>query len=307
MAAFEESASFPSTWFEKFSLSVKKYYSLTKPGVLYGNVISGVAGFLLAAVYFQQFTIGVFAAAIGGMTLVIASACVLNNVLDQDIDCKMERTKTRAVASGDIASVPAAVFSAILGVLGIAVLALWVNWLVVIIGVAGFATYVWLYGATSKRLSIHGTLVGSISGAAPILAGYVAVANRIDIGAILLFAMLFFWQFPEFYSIAIYRKKEYAAAQIPVMTVVKGVKNTKVQILVYSMLFVYCTLLLTIFGYTGWIYFGVMALAGMYFVGLGVKGLRTNNSEVWAHKMFHTSLLVLLLLSAMLPLGALLP
>lgn len=287
--------------------TLKKYYSLTKPGVLYGNVITGVAGFLLGAGYFERFDVGLFVATIVGMTLIIAAACVLNNVLDQDIDRIMERTKTRAVAAGDIASKNAVILSAVLGVLGIAILALWVNWLVVAIGAFGFVVYVWLYGAFSKRRSIHGTLVGSISGAMPILAGYVAVADRFDAAALLVFLMLFFWQFPEFYSIAIYRLREYRAANIPVMSVVKGVKNTKVQIFIYTVAFVVSSLLLTPLGYTGWIYFAVMALAGLWWILLGWQGLTRKDGEKWARQMFHSSLKVLLLLSLMLSIGSMLP
>lgn len=287
--------------------SVKTYYRLTKPGVLYGNVLTAVAGFLLAAGYFGEFDFVLFITTIAGMTLVIASACVLNNVLDQDIDKLMERTKTRGVASGEVASKPATIFSVVLGVLGIIVLAAWVNWLVVGIGIAGFITYVWLYGALSKRKSIHGTAVGSISGAAPILAGYVAVSGKIDAAAVLLFLILFFWQFPEFYSIAIYRRKEYAKAKVPVMSVVMGVKNTKVQIFIYTIAYVISTLLLTVFGYTGWIYFAVMALLGGYFIWLGYKGLGATDDDKWARKMFHFSLKSLLALCLMLSVGAILP
>jgi len=287
--------------------TLKQYYSLTKPGVLYGNVITGVAGFLLAAGYFKTFPVVLFLAAIGGMTLVIASACVLNNVLDQDIDRIMERTRERAVAHGDVPGSRATVFSVVLGVLGMAVLAIWTNWLVVGIGVFGFVVYVWLYGAFSKRKSVHGTLVGSISGAMPILAGYVAVADRFDAAAITLFFMLFFWQFPEFYSIAIYRRREYAAAHIPLMSVVKGVKSTKIQIFVYTVLYVLATIALTPLGYTGWIYFAVMLALGLYWIRLGWAGLRAKDSEKWARRMFHVSLMMLLALSGLLAVGALLP
>lgn len=289
--------------------NVKTYYRLTKPGVLYGNVLTAVAGFLLAAGYFKTFDTVLFLTTLAGMTLVIASACVLNNVLDQDIDRIMERTKTRGVASGEVASRPATVFSAVLGISGILILALWVNWLVVGIGVGGFIIYVWLYGALSKRKSIHGTAVGSISGAAPILAGYAAVSGRIDVAAILLFLMLFFWQFPEFYSIAIYRKKEYAKAKVPVMTVVKGVRVTKVQIFIYTILYVISTLLLTAYGYTGFIYLAVMGISGLYFIWLGYKGLSTKpkDDDAWARQMFHYSLKSLLILCFMLSIGALLP
>ncbi len=283
---------------------LRKYYSLTKPGVLYGNVITGVAGYLFGAVYFDHFNAGRFIAAIGGMTLVIASACVINNVLDQDIDAKMERTKTRAVAAGEIKPLYAVIFSIILGAAGVAILAAWVSWLVVGIGAGGFVVYVWLYGAFSKRRSIHGTLVGSLSGATPILAGYCAVSGRVDAGGLLVFLALFFWQFPEFYSIAIYRRREYQAAGVPVITVVRGVPTAKRWIFICSIGFVASSLALTAFGYTGWLYFAVMALAGTYWLKLGWAGQKLKQSDGWARQMFHISLLILMLYSAMLPIGA---
>lgn len=290
--------------------TLARYYSLTKPRVLYGNVVTGVAGFLLAAGYFRRFDVGLFAATIGGMTLVIASACVLNNFLDRDIDSQMERTKRRATVQGTVHGPTVVGFSVVLGVLGITILALSSNWLVVAIGLVGFFDYVVLYGMLSKRLSIHGTLVGAISGAMPVLAGYVAVADRFDTGAVLVFIILFLWQMPEFYSISIYRRDEYKAAGVPVMSVVKGVKNTKIQIFMYTLGFVIATISLTVFGYTGYTYLTVMAVAGMYWLILGSKGLKpmtSANDSKWARKMFGFSMVMILVLSVMLSVGSILP
>src|SRR5690606_14013888 len=110
------------------------------------------------------------------------------------------------LVNGDVSGSIALTFGVLLGVAGLSTLWLYTNPLVVIIGVIGFIDYVWLYGAWTKRSTWHGTLVGSISGAIPILAGYVAASGQIDLGAILVFLVLFFWQMPEFYSIAIYRR-----------------------------------------------------------------------------------------------------
>ncbi len=291
-----------------FLATIRQYYSLAKPGVLYGNVITGVAGFLLASSAARTFDAGLFIAAIGGMTLIIGAACVLNNVLDQDIDRIMARTKQRAVASGTIQARPATIFSVVLGVAGVLALALWTNWLVVAIGVLGFIVYVWLYGALAKRRSIHGTLVGSLSGAAPILAGYVAVAGRIDAGAVLVFAALFFWQFPEFFSIAIYRRAEYKAAGVPVITVKKSMMYTKQRIFVYAVLFLLAALLLTSFHYTGYVYSAAMTLVGAYWLAVAFHGFKPEtDDDRWAKKMFHASLNVLLIYSFMIAVGPLLP
>ena len=193
--------------------SIRRYYSLTKPGVLYGNALTVAAGYFLASQ--GKIDIWLFLAVFIGSSFIIAAACVLNNYLDQDIDAIMERTKTRAIVSGQIKGYRAVIFSIVLGVAGLAILLLWTNLLVALLGIIGFVTYVVVYGMQSKRRSIHGTLVGSISGAIPILAGYCAASNAIDIGAVLVFVILFAWQFPEVYSIAIYRRKEYAAAGVP--------------------------------------------------------------------------------------------
>lgn len=295
---------------KKTLATARRYASLTKPGVLFGNVITGVAGFLLASTHLHTFHIGLFAAAIIGMTLIIASACTLNNVLDRDIDQIMQRTKKRAVASGELSARRALVFSVVLGLFGLLILGLWTNWLVVTVGVGGFIVYVWLYGAWGKRHSMHGTLVGSISGAAPVLAGYCAVTGRLDAGAVLVFLALFFWQFPEFYAIAIYRLEEYKAAGIPLITVVKGVPVTKLQICGYTLLFGASVLLLTPLGYTGKVYETVMLLVVAYWLWLGLPGLRhktKTEDDQWARRMFHYSLNALLIYSLMIAIGPLLP
>jgi len=284
---------------------INTYYQLTKPGVLYGNVLTAVAGFFLAAAGSVDWV--VFAAMLIGQTLVIASACVMNNYLDQDIDKIMKRTKKRPSVTGAVGDLQMQIFSAVLGFVGLIILIIGTNWLVVTIGIVGWVTYVWLYGALSKRKSIHGTLVGSISGAMPIAGGYAAVSGTVDLGLIIVFLILFFWQFPEFYSIAVYRRKEYKAAGIPVMTVVKGNNSTIIQIFIYTILYVLSTLALTIAGYTGWIYFAIMLVSGLYWVWLGYQGLTAQEPEKWARKMFRFSMIAILLLCIMLSVGPLLP
>jgi len=283
-----------------------RYYSLTKPGVLYGNVLTAAAGFFLASGRGTP-TLWLFLALMVGTTLIIAAACVLNNVLDRDIDQRMERTSTRATVTGSIPARNAVVFSVVMGLVGLAILVIGTNPLVVATGIGGFITYVWLYGALSKRRSLHGTLVGSVSGAAPILAGYLAVSGRLDAGAAIAFAMLFLWQMPEFYSIAIYRREEYARAGVPVISVVKGDRTTAVHILAYTVAFVVVTLLLPVFGYVGVVYTVVMAALGLWWIYLGVLGLRAAEPATWARRMFRFSMVMILALCVMVSVGPFLP
>ncbi|TCK45842.1 protoheme IX farnesyltransferase [Leucobacter luti] len=292
---------------DSFRATAARYYSLTKPGVLYGNVLTAAAGFLLAVGVLRSFDALLFLATIAGTTCVIAAACVLNNVLDRDIDDRMERTKKRATVSGSIGVRNAVVFSVVLFALGNIVLIAWTNWLVVVTGLVGFVTYVVLYGMLSKRMSVHGTLVGSISGAAPIFAGYVAVTGVVDAAAIFAFLAIFFWQMPEFYSIAVYRRDEYARAGVPVITVVHGIPATKVQILIYTIAYAISSVALTPLGYTGWVYAVVMGVLGAWWIVIGIQGFRTTDDNAWARRMFRFSLIIIMAYSFMIAVGPLLP
>lgn len=275
---------------------LKAYWQLTKPRVMLGNVITGAAGFFLAAAGKIDWVL--FLATIAGMTLVVSAACAINNYLDRDIDAKMERTKNRPSLSGVLSPLQMKSFATILLALGLILLAFFTNWLVVTIGIAGYVIYVWLYGAWSKRLSWHGTLVGSISGAMPIAGGYAAVSGSVDLGLILVFLALFFWQFPEFYSIAIYRQHEYAEAKIPIITVMKNNKVAAKWILFYAVLYVTTTLAIKmVVPAVGYTYLIIMTLAGAHLIYFAARGLRTNNIEAWAKKMFHYSIYNLMLFS----------
>jgi protoheme IX farnesyltransferase len=283
----------------------KAYYELTKPGVTYGNAISAVAGFLFASQGMINWP--TFFWITVGTTLVIGSACALNNYLDQDIDAKMERTKKRAKLIETVGSRNALIFAVLLGLIGFAILVAFTNWWVVLVEVIGYIDYVVLYGMWSKRKSVHGTLVGSISGAAPILAGYAGAAGGIDVGGLLLFAAIFVWQMPEFYSISIYRRKEYAAAGVPVSAVVRGVPRTIRQIFAYTLLFVLFTLALGLLGHTSLSYLVVMALLGLYWLYLGVQGFAAKDSSAWARRMFKFSLTALLVFCGLISIDAWLP
>ena len=284
--------------------AIKRYYSLTKPGIIYGNVLTAAGGFLLAAA--GQVAFGLFAATLGGTSLVIGAACVFNNFIDRDIDQKMARTQKRALVRGTVSAGGALAYATALCILGFLVLALWTNVLVVLIGVIGFLDYVVVYDA-SKRRTAYGTLVGSISGAAPITAGYVAVTDRLNGGALILFLMLVVWQMAHFFSIAIYRREEYAAASIPVLPVVRGNAAAKRQIVAYIVAFLCCIAALSVFGYAGWGFAIIMTPLGLVWLWLGLGGRRAADDSAWARSMFGFSLIIIMALSAALALGNLLP
>jgi len=273
----------------------KSYYELTKPRVMYGNLITTIAGFIFAANGLINW--GLFFATSIGTALIISSACVINNYLDQDIDAKMDRTKKRPLLTNEVSQRGAIVFGVTLGLLGVVFLIAFTNIWVVGVGVFGFVTYVWLYGVLGKRKSVHGTLVGSLSGAAPILAGYVAVKPGLDVTAVLLFLVLFFWQMPEFYSISIYRRKEYAKAGVPVSSVVRGVPATKRQIYVYTALTVASILALAVTPLTSLSYTVIMLAMSILWLKKTFAGIQTTDDITWSKQNFHFSLLVLVVFS----------
>lgn len=286
--------------------TLKAYYVLTKPGIIKGNLFSATAGFLLASYGNVDFQLLLYT--LVGIAFVIASGCVVNNYIDIDIDRKMKRTEKRSLVTGEISVHTALIYAAALGLIGLIVLGILVNYLTMLIGVAGFIFYVAVYGYF-KRKSVHGTLIGSISGSMPPVAGYVAVTGRIDLGAVLLFVALAAWQMPHFYAIAMYRSKDYKDASIPVLPVVKGCKSTINQIIIYIILFIISSMLLTIYGYTGFTYTIIVLGVGLWWLSIGLKGLRIrpNDSDMWAKSVFKSSLFVLIVFSVMISVNSLAP
>ena len=282
------------------------YYRLTKPGIIYGNVMTTAAGFLFA----QSLQSGPafdwlrFAAVLTGTALVIAAGCVLNNIMDRHIDAKMERTKDRALVNGSIKIGHAAWFAGLLGAIGVILLARYTNMLTVYIGIAGLYSYVIAYGY-SKRQGPIGTIIGSFSGATPILAGYTALTNRLDLAGALVFLAMVIWQMPHFYAIAIYRLSDYRKAGIPVLPAVKGNAHARLHILSYILAYGLTAALLSVLGYTGWCFgIAMVALSAYWFW----QGYRTPEADGrWARGMFGSSLTVLLVFSVLLATNAILP
>jgi len=301
---------------------IKTYYELAKPGIIYGNLLTAVAGFLFATGLRHSVvpptlipeTFGHFfallIALVVGTVLVIGSACVFNNYIDRDIDVKMERTKGRALVQGHISGRNALIYGAVLGIVGALVLFSWTNILTGCLELFGFFAYVVFYGL-AKRYTVYGVIVGSVPGAMPIVAGYAAAAGRLDLAAFILFIILILWQMPHFYAIALHRSHEYRAAGIPVLPLRKGILRTKIEMFAYVFLFFIAVLSLTFFNYTGYIYFGVMAAVAAFWLWLASLGFKIEATDAshpavgkWGRMMFLYSLLVITIFSVMASIGA---
>jgi protoheme IX farnesyltransferase len=211
----------------------------------------------------------------------------------------MARTKKRAMVTQTIPEFHAVIYGSILGIIGFLLLLSNTNVLTAVIAFFGFIFYVIVYGIF-KRKSIHGTIIGSISGAVPPVVGYCAVTNNFDLGAFLLFIILVIWQMPHFYAIAIFRRDDYKTASIPVLPVKKGLFQTKIQMVIYIVAFIIADALLTVFHYTGYTYLIVMTLLGLIWLVMTIRGFKTVDENRWARKVFFFSLILITAFSLLL-------
>jgi protoheme IX farnesyltransferase len=283
----------------------RSYLQLIKPGITLSNTLTAVAGYLLAA-SLLEFRIASFIASAVGIALIIASACVVNNVIDRDIDKRMKRTAKRDVANGKISVQHAITFATILGISGFGTILLFTNPLTFILGVIAYIWYIIIYGI-AKRNTVWSTLIGGVAGALPPVAGYTALSGTIDAAAIILFVMMLLWQMPHFYSIAMFRRSDYAKAKLPIWSVSYGMKSTKRQILLFAGLYGLSSILLAVYGYTGIVYLDLSFAIGAFWVYRGISTYNRYDDERWARKMFGTSLLVLLTMCVLVAIGGYLP
>ncbi|WP_113632880.1 heme o synthase [Pectobacterium peruviense] len=285
---------------------IKQYLQVTKPGIIFGNLISVIGGFLLAAQ--GRIDYPLFLATLVGVSLVVASGCVFNNVIDRDIDKKMERTKNRVLVKGLISLKVTLVYASLLGIAGFALLYIAANPLAMWLAVMGFVVYVGVYSLYMKRHSVYGTLIGSLSGAAPPVIGYCAVSNQFDAGALILLLIFSLWQMPHSYAIAIFRFKDYQAANIPVLPVVKGISVAKNHITLYIVAFAVATLMLSLGGYAGYKYLIVAAAVSVWWLGMALSGYKNAiDDRVWARKLFVFSIVAITSLSVMMSVDSIAP
>jgi protoheme IX farnesyltransferase len=273
------------------------YYLLTKPGIIFGNLVTMAAGFLLATRGVFHFWL--FFTVLLGLGLIIASACVFNNYIDRETDKKMKRTETRILARGGMNATHAILFAIILAAVGNVILLFNTNWLTVILANIGFGIYVILYSLWKSR-TVYGTAIGSFAGAIPPVVGYCSMSNRFDIGAAILFMMLVLWQMPHFFAIAISHLHDYKAAGLPLLPIEKGVFRTKIHMTFYILGFIFMITMLTFFHFTGYAYLFAAVGISLFWLVLCIRGFIASNDQIWAKDMFRFSLVVIMTISCML-------
>ncbi|SSR40230.1 cyoE [Acinetobacter baumannii] len=274
---------------------LKKYLFLTKPGILFGNFVTTLGGFFLAAQ--GSIDILLLLLTLIGTTLVVASGCVVNNVIDQDIDTKMQRTQNRALVKKTISPTVALIYAFVLGVIGFSILWFGVNGYAFLFAVIGFVVYVGFYSLWTKRTSIHQTVIGSISGASPPVIGYTAATHQFDVAALLLFLAYGLWQMPHSWAIAIYRFDDYKNAGIPILPVARSIYRTKIECVIYILLFAAVLNGLYCFGYTNVFFLITFNALTAYWFYLSIIGFKAENDQLWAKRFFLYSVILITLLS----------
>ena len=232
---------------------------------------------------------------IGGY-LMAGGANAVNMYLDRDIDDRMARTRLRPIPSGRMAPPAVLAFGVALSCAATYMLAHFVNVLTAALALAGFYFYVFIYTRWLKRSTPHNIVIGGAAGAFPPLVGWAAMTNRVDLAAIYLFLIVFYWTPPHFWALALLKQRDYGNAGVPMAPLVWGEQETKDQMLWYTLILIPLTLLPVAFGAFGWFYFAsALALGVTLLVGV----LRVRSAPQWnkiAWKVYKFSLLYLALL-----------
>ena len=279
---------------------VLSFIELMKPELTGLSVLTTLCGFYLAANGLFDFWLLVWTGL--GTLLIGGGAGALNQYLERDFDAMMRRTERRPLPSGRVSPNEALWFGLLISLAGIILLALAANFLTAFLGVLTITTYLFLY-TPLKRITPLATLVGGIPGAIPPVMGWAAARNEINLPAIVLFAILFFWQIPHFHSLAWVYRKDYARAGFRMLAVADDDgSRTSREILLCAGALIPSSFGLTLFGVTGYLYFVGAAILGAAFLGCGVLFARYSGeagapalarSNLYSRKMFSASLFYL--------------
>jgi len=274
--------------------SWRDYLTLTKPRIMSLLVLTAVCA-MVAAAGGAPAALPLAALVVGG-ALASGGASALNHVLDRDIDRLMgPRTASRPVAAGRIAPAQAVLFGLALSASSFLVLAAFANLLAAVLAVSGGAYYVLVYTLWLKRTTAQNIVIGGAAGAIPTLAGWAAADGRLGLGAVFLFVIVLLWTPPHFWALALLLAPSYAAAQVPMLPVVRGARTTAFHVLVYAIVLTAVTLVPGLIGTFGAVYLAAAAALGVGFSALAWRLWRSNTAAN-AALTFHSSLLYLALL-----------
>jgi protoheme IX farnesyltransferase len=263
--------------------SIKDFIELTKPSVTLLVVLSGATGMLIAKGNIHPLIaiIATIATALGS-----ASAAVFNMWYDRDIDSIMARTQKRPIVAGKINADDAIIFSLLLGIMALSLMAACVNYSASLWLLASILFYIIIYTVWLKRRTDQNIVIGGAAGSFPPIIGWVSVTGgTVSIEPLLLFLLIFFWTPAHFWALAIYRCKEYASCNVPMLPVTKGIAHTKTQIIIYSLATILISLVPYFIGMSHLIYLITTCACGTRFLYLAYL-LKTEQGTSHALKLF---------------------
>ncbi len=264
-----------------------QYFQLTKPRVVSLIVFCAVIGMFLAVP--GAVPPVVLVAATTGIALIAGAAAAVNCLIEQRIDAVMARTRGRPLPRGEVNSRQTLLFSGVIGGIGLSLLYLFVNPLTMWLTLATFVGYAIIYTIFLKPATPQNIVIGGASGAMPPILGWAAVTGEVTSEALLLFLIIFVWTPPHFWSLALYRTKEYAKVGMPMLPVTHGPEYTRLQILLYTILLFGVTLLPYVIQMSGLIYLACAVVLSGVFLAYAIRMYRAYSDKL-AHKTFRYSI-----------------
>jgi protoheme IX farnesyltransferase len=268
----------------------RQFLALTKPRVVILITFTAVIGMFLAAPGWPPVNAVLFGTV--GIALAAGAAAAINCLVEQKIDAVMARTRGRPLPRGEITSAQTLFFACVVGSAGLAILYLKVNALVMWLTFATFIGYAVIYTVVLKPATPQNIVIGGASGAMPPVLGWAAVANDVAPQALVLFLIIFAWTPPHFWSLALYRSKEYARAGLPMLPVTHGPEYTRLQIGLYTVALFAVTLLPYSIRMSGMLYLAAAVALGAIFMGYAVA-LYYRYSDALARRTFRYSIVYL--------------
>ncbi|MCK9487184.1 MAG: heme o synthase [Dehalococcoidia bacterium] len=268
----------------------RDYFILTKPSIMLLLLITTIPAMVLAQDGWPGWG-PVLATLVGGM-LAAGGAGAVNMYYDREIDAIMSRTRKRPIPAGRVPARHALIFGLVIGLGSGPWLWLTVNGISALLALAAFLFYTVVYTVYLKRHTVHNTVLGGVAGAMPPLIGWAAVTGDVSVEGLLLFFIVFFWQPPHFWALALGLARDYERAGIPMMPVVLGERETKRQMVLWSVLTFMVTLIFGAAAWLGWIYFAVAIIGGAGFVWISIGVARAPGAE-GTRPMFRYSTLYL--------------
>jgi protoheme IX farnesyltransferase len=260
------------------SSSIRLYYELCKPRVVALIVFTAIVGMFLAVSGWPP--LSALLAGTAGIGLAASSAAAINHLLDQRIDAVMARTRNRPLPTGQLSTTQVLSFAFALCFISMATLVIWVNPLTAVLTFFSLIGYAVIYTVWLKRATPQNIVIGGAAGAAPPVLGWTAVTGSIDHNALILFLIIYVWTPPHFWALAIHRRQDYAAVDIPMLPVTHGVRFTRWHILFYTILLVIVTTMPYLTGMSGMLYLAGVTVLNIGFLWYALRLLRENDDSL---------------------------